>query len=293
MLPAGLQAARLARFTHPGLDVRIVPFRGSYRTLVGEAAGWVNASIYPVPDPRLPFLGVHVTRHVDGKTTAGPTAFLAFAREGYRARALSARDAADALAYPGLWRFAFAHPGAAVGEGWREVSSPGFLTAARRYVPDLSAEHLAERAMGIRAQAMTGAGDLVDDFSVVSGRRVVHVLNASSPPATASFAIATSSPGASSRSWYADSGAASPERLPRPKSARPALELAFDWGRGGSRRARPPRASASQHYAEHMVSGSVGVIAFYVTVAAAATAIGIPAYKAWRASRAAEDGEGR
>ena len=186
---AGLQADRLARFTHPGLDVRIVPFRGSYRTLVGEAAGWVNGSIYPVPDPRLPFLGVHVTRHVDGKTTAGPTAFLAFAREEYRRGALSARDAGDALAYPGLWRFALAHPGATVGEGWREISSRAFLTAARRYVPDLSSEHLGERAMGIRAQAMTGAGDLVDDFSVVSGRRVVHVLNAPSPAATASFAI--------------------------------------------------------------------------------------------------------
>lgn len=185
----GLHADRLAALTLPAVPVRTVPFRGTYRTLAGEAAGWIGGNVYPVPDPGLPFLGVHLTRHVDGRTTVGPTAFLALAREGYRRAAVDPRDAAETLRFGGFWRFLRAHPGAVVAEARREASTAAVLAAARRYVPDLARHHLGEVSGGVRAQAMRPDGSLVDDFAVVSSGRTVHVLNAPSPAATASLAI--------------------------------------------------------------------------------------------------------
>lgn len=185
----GLHADRIAALTIPRPPVRTVPFRGTYRSLVGEAAEWVRGNVYPLADPALPFLGPHFTRHVDGTTSLGPTAFLAFAREGYRRSRVVPGDVVDALAFPGLRRFLLAHPRTVLTEALREVSAAAVLASARRYVPDLDRTHLGTLSTGVRAQAMRPDGTLVEDFAVVGSGRTVHVLNAPSPAATASLAI--------------------------------------------------------------------------------------------------------
>ncbi len=185
----GLHADRIAALTIPRPPVRTVPFRGTYRILVGEAAGWVRGNVYPLADPALPFLGPHFTRHIDGTTSLGPTAFLAFAREGYRRTRVVPRDVVDALAFPGLRRFLLTHPRSVVTEALREASTAVVLATARRYVPDLDRAHLGTVSTGVRAQAMRPDGTLVEDFAVVSSGRTIHVLNAPSPAATASLAI--------------------------------------------------------------------------------------------------------
>jgi L-2-hydroxyglutarate oxidase LhgO len=185
---AGLQADRLAAMTGtPG--PRIVPFRGDYYLLRPEAAAMVRALIYPVPDPRFPFLGVHFTRRIDGEVWAGPNAVLAFAREGYRRRDISPADMARVLSYRGFLRVAGAYLSVGVGEMWRDFNKRAFLGALRRFIPELTAADLLPGPSGVRAQAIDIRGGMVDDFVIGGSAHVLHVQNAPSPAATASLAI--------------------------------------------------------------------------------------------------------
>jgi L-2-hydroxyglutarate oxidase len=186
---AGLQSDRVCRMA--GLDPadRIVPFRGEYYKLRPEASRLVRHLIYPVPDPKFPFLGVHFTRLIGGGIEAGPNAVLAFAREAYRKTQWNARDLSDALTFPGLWKFLARHPRMAWEEGIRSLSKNLFCQSLQRLVPDLRVEDLAPGGAGVRAQAISSDGELVQDFRLVPGPRALHVVNAPSPAATACLAI--------------------------------------------------------------------------------------------------------
>jgi (S)-2-hydroxyglutarate dehydrogenase len=185
---AGLQSDRL-RTTAVPADVRIIPFRGDYYSLRGAARDLVRGLIYPVPDPRFPFLGVHLTRRIDGEVWAGPNAVLAFAREGYRRRDVNLRDLADVVRYRGFWNLARRHWRTGVSEFWRDYRKSAFLAEIQRYVPAVTADDIVFGPSGIRGQALSPAGDLVDDFVFDSSPSVIHVRNAPSPAATASLAI--------------------------------------------------------------------------------------------------------
>ena len=188
---AGLQADRVSAMTgERGRDVpRIVPFRGDYYTLTPEARSLVRGLIYPVADPRFPFLGIHLTRRIDGNVLAGPNAVLAFAREGYRRRDVSVRDLASAVAYPGFLRMAARFWRMGATEMWRDWSKGAFLKALQVFVPELRSEHLVFGPSGVRAQALAWDGSLIDDFQLGGSARVLHVRNAPSPAATSSLAI--------------------------------------------------------------------------------------------------------
>lgn len=183
---AGVQGDRLASEQR---DVRIVPFRGSWYRLTGAAAESVRGNVYPVPDPRFPFLGVHATRRIDGEVWAGPNAFLTLAREGTHRTSFTASDAKDALLYAGLWRFARRHLRAAASELSHELSRKVYARAVARYLPGVTASDLERGPSGIRAQALRRDGTLVDDFVIRDDGNVAHVLSAPSPAATASLAI--------------------------------------------------------------------------------------------------------
>ena len=186
---AGLHADRVAAMTgDPGME-RIVPFRGDYYTLTPDARGLVRGLIYPVPDPRFPFLGVHFTRRIDGEVWAGPNAVLAFAREGYRRRDVSPRDLAGVLTDRGFLRLAGRFWRMCAAEMWRDVSKRAFLADMRRYVPEIRGDQIVFGPSGVRAQALDPNGTLVDDFRLGGSRHVLHVRNAPSPAATASLAI--------------------------------------------------------------------------------------------------------
>ncbi|MBD8870166.1 L-2-hydroxyglutarate oxidase [Nocardioides donggukensis] len=191
---AGLHSDRLARRSGESAEPRIVPFTGDYYLLPPEQRDLVNGLVYPVPDPRYPFLGVHLTRHVDGSVLLGPNAFLAPRREAYRdrpaARRYDVRDLAEAVGFPGFWRFAARNVPAAVREARTAASSRSFIDEARRYVPAIDPEGVVRGPRGVRAQAMDGTGRLVDDFVITGTDRVLHVRNAPSPGATSSLAIA-------------------------------------------------------------------------------------------------------
>ncbi|MGZ4650255.1 MAG: L-2-hydroxyglutarate oxidase [Kineosporiaceae bacterium] len=174
----------------PGREVRIVPFRGEYWRLRGAARDRVRGLIYPVPDPRYPFLGVHLTRRFDGEVLVGPNAVMALAREGYRWRDVDLVDLAELARWPGLWRLARRHWRTGVREMRVSLSKRAFLTAAQRYVPSLAATDLARAASGVRAQAVGRDGSLVDDFVIDVHGPIVAVRNAPSPAATSSLAIA-------------------------------------------------------------------------------------------------------
>jgi (S)-2-hydroxyglutarate dehydrogenase len=187
---AGLQADRIAAMTgQNGDEHRIVPFRGDYYTFRPEAAGLVRGLVYPVPDPTFPFLGVHFTRGIDGGLRAGPNAVPALAREGYGRLAVSGRDLADSLRFPGLRTLArrYARTGAA--EIWRDLVKPAYLARLRRYIPAIESRDLVFGPSGIRAQCLSRSGALVDDFLIKESPGVIHVLNAPSPAATASLVI--------------------------------------------------------------------------------------------------------
>jgi len=186
---AGLESDRVARAA--GLDpgVRIVPFRGDYYALAPDARRLVRGLIYPVPDPELPFLGVHFTRRVDGEVEAGPNAVLAWKRAGYSRSAFSARDAAATLAFPGFWRMAPRYARTGLAEYRRAWSRPAFVAALSRLLPELRPEQVRRAGCGVRAQALDRGGRLLDDFVFAEGERMLHVLNAPSPAATASLAI--------------------------------------------------------------------------------------------------------
>jgi (S)-2-hydroxyglutarate dehydrogenase len=185
----GLHADRLARLTGDDPDPRIVPFRGDYYTLEPSARQLVRGLVYPVPDPRFPFLGVHFTKRIDGAVWAGPNAVLAFAREGYRRRDVRPRELLATLAYSGFQRLATKYLRTGLAEMWRDWWKPAFVAELRRYVPEIRGDDLRFGPSGVRAQALARDGTLVDDFSLTGSRRVVHVRNAPSPAATSSLAI--------------------------------------------------------------------------------------------------------
>jgi L-2-hydroxyglutarate oxidase LhgO len=186
---AGLHADRVAHLSRSPDDPRIVPFRGDYYTLDPSARGMVRGLIYPVPDPRFPFLGVHFTKRIDGAVWAGPNAVLAFAREGYRRRDLRPMELASTLAYPGFMRLARRHLRTGLKEMWRDWWKPAFVRELQRYVPSVRADQLTFGPSGVRAQALARDGTLVDDFVLGGSGRVLHVRNAPSPAATSSLAI--------------------------------------------------------------------------------------------------------
>ena len=186
----GLHTDRLARLAGDDDDPRVVPFRGEYYELVPERRSLVNGLVYPVPDPRYPFLGVHLTRRFDGGVLVGPNAVLALAREGYRWRDLRPRDLAETLAWPGFRRMAARHWRTGVREVVGSLSRRAFCDAARRYVPELRPDDLLRARSGVRAQAVARDGSLVDDFRISRQGRVVAIRNAPSPAATSSMAIA-------------------------------------------------------------------------------------------------------
>jgi (S)-2-hydroxyglutarate dehydrogenase len=187
---AGLHADRVARMAGVRPPARIIPFRGEYYELRPERRDLVRGLIYPVPDPQFPFLGVHLTRMVDGSVHAGPNAVLALAREGYSWGRIRPRDLADALSYPGLWRLARRHLAYGLTEVRRSLSKKRFAASLARLVPAVTAADLVPAAAGVRAQAIAPTGALVDDFLIVAEGRQVHVLNAPSPAATSSLEIA-------------------------------------------------------------------------------------------------------
>ena len=187
---AGLHADRLARASGQSADPRIVPFRGEYWALREARRHLVRGLIYPVPDPALPFLGVHLTRMIDGSVLVGPNAVLALSREGYRRLSIRPRDVAGWAAWPGFWRLASAHRGVALSEVTRSVSRRAFVREARRFVPELCAADVVPARAGVRAQAVDRDGSLVDDFRLSDAGNVVWVRNAPSPAATSSLAIA-------------------------------------------------------------------------------------------------------
>ena len=188
---AGLASDRVARMAGLDVDVAVVPFRGEYWMLSPERSHLVKNLIYPVPDPAFPFLGVHFTRRIGSAQSieAGPNAVLALKREGYTRTSFDARDAWDVATWPGFWKMAGKHWRAGLGEQWRSLSRSAFARACAALVPEITEHDLAPGGAGVRAQALARSGALVDDFSLAEGERMVHVLNAPSPAATASLAI--------------------------------------------------------------------------------------------------------
>lgn len=186
---AGLHADTIVEMAGGRPEGRVVPFRGDYYRLRVEREHLVRHLIYPLPEPGFPFLGVHFTRRVGGGIDAGPNAVLAFAREGYTPSTVHPRELADALAFPGLWRFAARHRRMVVRELGQTFSRARFVRSLQRLVPELRESDLGERHSGVRAQAMSPSGELVGDFLWSDGPGVVHALNCPSPAATASLAI--------------------------------------------------------------------------------------------------------
>ena len=186
----GLQSDRLAELAGDDADPVIMPFRGEYYALKPERRNLVNGLVYPVPDPRYPFLGVHVTPRVDGEVLIGPNAVLALAREGYTWGKISVSDMAEVARTPAFWRFARRHWRTGIREMRGSLSKRQFVAAARAYVPDLGDDDVVPGVAGIRAQALDSDGGLVDDFRISIRDRVVLLRNAPSPAATSSLAIA-------------------------------------------------------------------------------------------------------
>jgi L-2-hydroxyglutarate oxidase len=186
---AGLQSDRVARAAGIETDVQIVPFRGEYYKLVPKRRHLVRNIIYPVPDPSFPFLGVHFTRRIGGDVEAGPNAVLALAREGYRWRDVRWADVRETLAWPGTRALARKYWRTGLGEMWRSANKHAFVRALQCLVPDIRAEDLQRAPAGVRAQALARDGGLLDDFAIREVGRVVNVLNAPSPAATASLPI--------------------------------------------------------------------------------------------------------
>lgn len=185
----GLHADRLVKASGHKSTVKIIPFRGEYFQINKERQSLVRNLIYPVPNPRFPFLGVHFTRLIHGGVEAGPNAVLAFAREGYRWSKINPRDLAESICFPGLWKFVGNYPGLCGYEIWRSLSKAAFTRSLQKLVPEIRAGDLEPGISGVRAQAMMADGKLVEDFSIEEARGILHVVNAPSPAATASLAI--------------------------------------------------------------------------------------------------------
>ena len=186
---AGLYSDRIARMAGANPDVQIIPFRGEYYMIRREREDLVRGLIYPVPDPEFPFLGVHFTRTVHGEVEAGPNAVLAFAREGYTFGRVRPAELAGTLGYRGFWAMAARYWRTGAYEMYRSLSRDAFVRALQRLVPAITSDDVRPGGAGVRAQAVSRDGSLVDDFRIVSGPDAIHVLNAPSPAATASIAI--------------------------------------------------------------------------------------------------------
>ncbi len=187
---AGLQADRVSRQADGESGPRIVPFRGEYMTVKPDKRDLVRGLIYPVPDPRYPFLGVHFTRRVSGDVDVGPNAVLAFKREGYRRSDFQLRDVRDIVTWPGFWRMARRHWRTGITEMRASLSIQAYMRSASRYVPEIGADDVVRAGAGVRAQAVDRDGSLVDDFRINDNDRIVTIRNAPSPAATSSLAIA-------------------------------------------------------------------------------------------------------
>ncbi|MCM3740604.1 L-2-hydroxyglutarate oxidase [Oceanobacillus luteolus] len=186
---AGLHSDRVAKAAGYTTDMKIMPFRGEYFMLKPEKRYLVKNLIYPVPNPKFPFLGVHYTRMIDGKVEAGPNAVLSFKREGYKMTDFSARDLAESLTYPGLWKLASKFVKEGLDEYARSFSKKLFTKSLQKLIPEIHEDDLVRAPAGVRAQAINSDGTLVDDFQIIMGKRTVHVCNAPSPAATASIEI--------------------------------------------------------------------------------------------------------
>ena len=186
---AGLHSDRIARMAGAELAVRIIPFRGEYYKLSPQRASLVKTLIYPVPDPRFPFLGVHFTKRVTGEVEAGPNAVLALRREGYRKTDISAGDIRDEISFAGFWRMAARYWKTGFGEVYRSFSKRAFVSALQELVPEVTSADLVDGSSGVRAQAVDRSGKLVDDFQFIAQPRALHVCNVPSPAATASLPI--------------------------------------------------------------------------------------------------------
>jgi len=187
---AGLHSDRISRMSGATPEVQIVPFRGEYYDLVPQRRHLVRSLIYPVPDLRFPFLGVHFTRRIGGDVDAGPNAVLAFKREGYRKTDFNLRDLSETLAYPGFWKMAGQHWQSGAAEIYRSFRKSAFVKALQKLVPEVRGEDLLADGAGVRAQALRPDGSLVDDFQFVCTGTMLHVWNVPSPAATASLSIA-------------------------------------------------------------------------------------------------------
>lgn len=187
---AGLQSDRLARASGDDRNPRIVPFFGEYFLLEPKNRDVVRGLIYPVPDPKYPFLGVHLTKRIDGEMLIGPNAFVSFGREDYKGSRFSIRDMAELGTFPGFWKFSLRNLPAAARELRTVLNAQEFVREAARFVPSLAGEKLVRGTRGVRAQAMSASGELLDDFVITQNRNVTHIRNAPSPGATSSMAIA-------------------------------------------------------------------------------------------------------
>jgi L-2-hydroxyglutarate oxidase LhgO len=186
---AGLHSDRMVSQSGMKPSAKIMPFRGEYYMIRKERQSLVRNLIYPVPDPQFPFLGVHFTRMVNGGVEAGPNAVLAMAREGYTWGDINIRDLGESLSFPGLWKFMLKYPSLCGYEIWRSISRREFCRSLQKLVPEICEHDLETGSAGVRAQAMSSDGSLVEDFSFVEGPGILHVVNAPSPAATASLAI--------------------------------------------------------------------------------------------------------
>ncbi|MBX2975846.1 MAG: L-2-hydroxyglutarate oxidase [Ignavibacteriaceae bacterium] len=186
---AGLYSDRVAKLCGIEPEVKIIPFRGEYYKLADEKSYLVKNLIYPVPDPRFPFLGVHFTRMIKGGVEAGPNAVLAFKREGYERSDFSIQDSAEMLFYQGFWKMAAKYYKMGIEEFYRSFSKKAFVKALQKLIPEITEEDIVPGGSGVRAQALSKDGKLLDDFCIISKNKMVHVLNAPSPAATASLSI--------------------------------------------------------------------------------------------------------
>ena len=186
---AGLHSDRVMRLAGDAQGLKIVPFRGEYYEIVHDRRKLVRSLIYPVADPRFPFLGVHFTRRITGGIEAGPNAVLALKREGYRKTDFNVKDALETAAFPGFWRMAAKYWWSGFGEYYRSLNKPAFTRALQKLVPEIQAFDLEPAGSGVRAQALDAQGKLLDDFSIIRSDRMIHVCNVPSPAATASLII--------------------------------------------------------------------------------------------------------
>ncbi len=186
---AGLYSDKVAKICGVNPELQIIPFRGEYYKLKKEKEHLVRNLIYPVPDTRFPFLGVHFTRMINGGVEAGPNAVLAFKREGYSYKDFSATDILGMAAYSGFWKMASKYYKMGIGEFYRSFNKNAFVRALQKLIPEIEYDDLTPGGAGVRAQAVDPNGNLVDDFRIVEAEKMIHVLNAPSPAATASISI--------------------------------------------------------------------------------------------------------